>query len=75
MMIDWNKPYGEICGRCGVPGAKYTQNDKFFTVKGEEIVPDIESEISKLKATGMTDTQIGEKLGITRQKVTKILCS
>lgn len=103
--IDWNRPYGEICGSFSIPGARYTQDGLYFNPKGQEVgvtvlkpaepvvVPAKVEEVKKaedtelppavdnlilqcqdLKAQGLTDTEIGERLGITRQKVTKILC-
>lgn len=34
-MIDWKRPYGEICGPPPVPGARYEQGGKYFTTAGE----------------------------------------
>jgi len=49
--IDWDKSYGEIFGPPPVQGAKFVQNNRYFTVSGELIedetpfVPESESVI------------------------------
>ena len=98
-MIDWDKPYGRMCGPPPVPGGIYTQGDKYFRVDGSEVVvveipepivvegpnpfpveedpleipaEDLKDKIVLLLNEGLTHTEIGIKLGITRQKVTRI---
>ena len=68
-MIDWDRPYGKVCG---VHRARYEQDGRYFNAKGEPLEQDYTQQIIQLKAEGLTNTQIGEKLNITRQKVTSI---
>lgn len=35
--IDWDRPYGTICGNVGIPGAKYDQDGMLFNAKGESL--------------------------------------
>jgi hypothetical protein len=40
-MMNFNQPYGQISGIVeGAPGAKYTQNGKYYNAKGVEIKSD-----------------------------------
>ena len=43
MKLDWDKPYGILCGVSPVPGAKYEQNGKYFSTQGVYI-PETEKE-------------------------------
>jgi len=74
MKIDWNEPYGKICGKPPVPGALYEQGGMYFTSLGDGIELNAsDNEILELVRSGMSHTQVGEKLGITRQKVTSVM--
>jgi len=35
-MLDWNRPYAEVCG---LPGAAFTQDDRLFNTEGHFVDP------------------------------------
>ncbi len=77
--INWDKSYAEICGPPPIPGARLEQDGKYFRANGDAVGGDenatvTRQEIASLKANGLSDTEIGKRFGITRQKVTSILC-
>lgn len=103
--INWDEPYGELCGNHGIPRAKYEQNGRYYGVDGrllfmgeldspddavteEAPVPkepeeaelevsvdeaELRMSVSSFKDMGLSNTEIGAQLNITRQKVTKLL--
>jgi hypothetical protein len=76
MNVNLNKPYGTVRG---MPGVKYAQDGKYFKPDGSLYEPDSHQDndllvqCQALKVQGKTDTEIGELLGVTRQKVTRVL--
>jgi len=82
-VIDWDKPYGIICG-IGAGGRKFSQDGNYYSAKGELVVPEapeapeapeesFEDVVLDMVAGGMSHTDIAQSFGITRQKVTSTI--